>query len=96
MDAKTRAIQQAKSDFLTECQQVARNLEQVLLKSGQLLQFWADNDYAAELTVEDLQAYRFSMEELQAFIGLMTQMQKMANNQQIEPANYSKINNQIK
>lgn len=95
-DAKSRAITQAKTQFLSECQQVSRTLEEVFLKGARILQFWSDNDYATEITIEDLEPYRFSVEELQAFIGLLNQVKNMATDQPVQQADYQKINNQIK
>ncbi len=95
-DAKNRAISQAKTDFIGECIQVARTLEEVFLKSSKLLVFYQDNNYVTDLTIEDLEPYRFSKDELTDFVELMHQILLMAKGDSVTPAQYQRINNQIK
>lgn len=96
MEAKERAKQQAINEFLTKCQQTARTFEQVNTTAHSLVLYWQDNNLAEEIGVEDLEPYRFSKEQLEAFIVLLQQVLLLSNGQPITPGNYQRINNLIK
>jgi len=96
MDAKNRAKTQTINEFLTDCIQLSRNFEQIVSNSQRLVSFWEDNNFNELLTIEDLEPYRFSKEELQDFVSLMRQVLLFTNNQSIVPGDYQQINNKIK
>jgi hypothetical protein len=95
-NAKDRAVQQSKIEFLTSCQRLSKQIEDVFINAIRLGQYWEDNDYTTELTTEDLDPFRFNKEELVEFIGLMNQIKKMAVGLPVDTAPYQRINNLIK
>ena len=95
-DQKERAILMEKQEFLKRCQVQAAKLEEVLTEAFSLYEFWEDNEYATGMADVDLANFRFSLPELEQFVAMQAEIMKFATEQPVPPADYRRINNQIK
>ena len=91
-----RAILAEKQKFAQLCKDKANQLADVLGAAADIVGFWNDNDYSTEITDLDLANFRFTKEQLDDYIAMLTQIVIFAQGGQVQPGEYHRVNNRIK